>query len=187
MIKMFQPFCCNSVFCVLFYITHSRWEKGKKQKKQTRPTSCKHSEKQAECKTTNRTLCGLRSGAVLREPLPLQKDRQKWRKSVASFFLHVRGAERTLPQVGTRSRVQRHLRNHSRVWPEGGFISNINWNWTKPRLACTEGNISWTASTWFGPFCFGEPKAEDRRERSPNQQHNKFHYLNLWRGKNALF
>lgn len=68
--------------------------KGKKTKRTNRPTSCKHSEKQAECKTTNRTLCGLRSGAVLREPLPLQKDRQKWRKKVwLLFFLHVRGAE----------------------------------------------------------------------------------------------
>lgn len=69
------------------------------------------------------------------------------------------------------------------------FISHIRSNWTKPRLTCKKESISSTpipALTRFRPFCLGEPKAEDCRKRSPNQQHDELRNLNLWRGEKCI-
>lgn len=140
LIKMFQSFCCNSVFRVLHYFSHWRREK-KKEAKTDNMQTCIVSEKQGECKTTKGGFCGQRRRADLREPLlPVQKDTQKWEK-VWLLFFHVRQEETT--GFVLAAWVKCHVGNHSRVWPEGGFITNINSNWTRPHLARWTENVSW--------------------------------------------
>lgn len=63
-------------------------------------------------------------------------------KSVASTFSCERCRDEVTTGYVLAAWVKRHLGNRSRVWPEGGFISNISPNWTRPRLACKIENVS---------------------------------------------
>lgn len=117
-------------------ISHTEGEKKKE-----KPTTRKRSlflKNRPSAKTTEEGFSGLKSRAVLREPpAPLQRDTQKWEKMWLLLFFHVRGAEdEVTTDFVLAAWVKCHIGNHSRVWPEGGFISNMISYWTRTRLAC---------------------------------------------------
>lgn len=159
MIKMFQSFAAILFSVSCFSHTkgekkrrnqqhanvHCFWKRGRVQKPQRKAFVDWKAERCSESHC-----CRCRKTCI--------SEKKMWLLS----FLCQRCREEVTTGFGLAAWVKCHIGNHSRVWPEGGLISNVTSNGTRPHLARkTEKVFEWIllfeprTSTWFGLFGFG--------------------------------